>query len=230
METEYKSAELKAFEDSWTITVWEAMSDTQKTAHIHQHYGLKIASAKEAQANHIAEQTQQTESESTRLTAITNALSALGYACDNSQADWYKLYNKPKVYGANWQGQADYQISISTGVSYFLNHAYNILYNNYQIGYWYDAGDTFYYNGQLYEVIQGHKTQADWNPETTPALYKKAVPTNVIPVFVHPTGAHDVYKKGDKVHFPTESDPVYESLIDNNSWSPVEYSAGWKKL
>jgi len=94
----------------------------------------------------------------------------LGYACDNSQADWYKLYNKPKVYGANWQGQADYQISISTGVSYFLNHAYNIMYNNYQVGFWYDAGDTFVYNGQLYEVIQGHKRQSDWNPETTPAL------------------------------------------------------------
>jgi hypothetical protein len=50
------------------------------------------------------------------------------------------------------------------------------------------------------------------------------------PVFVHPTGAHDVYKKGDRVHFPKISDPIYESLIDNNSWSPNEYSAGWKKI
>lgn len=225
-----KQDALQAFVGNWTTTSWDAMTDAQKTAHIIQHYGLKIEAAKEIQANQIESQTQQTESEQARLTALSNALSALGYACDNSQADWYKLYNKPKIYGANWQGQADYQISISTGVSYFLNHAYNILYNNYQLNYWYDAGDTFFYNGQLYEVIQGHKTQADWLPEGTPALYKKAVMANEIPVFVHPMGAHDVYMKGDKVHFPTASDPVYESLINNNSWSPTEYPAGWKKL
>lgn len=218
---------LKTFEDGWTTTGWEAMSETQKTAHIIQHYGLKIAAAKEIQTNHIAEQTQQTESESARLTAISNALSALGYDCDNSQADWYKLYNKPKVYGANWQGQADYQISISTGVSYFLNHAYNILYNNYQINFWYDAGDTFIYDGQLYEVIQGHKTQADWYPKTTPALYKKAVLPDEIPEWAQPTGAHDAYAKGAKVIY---NGSTWESTIDANVWSPDAYPAGWKKL
>lgn len=230
MNIEYKSAELKAFEDDWGTTDWIGMTATQKNDYIIEHYRLLIASAKEAQDNLIEQQTQQSASESARLTAISNALTALGYACDNSQSDWYKLYNKPKVYGANWQGQADYQISISTGVSYFLNHAYNILYNNYQLNYWYDTGDTFVYNGQLYEVIQGHKTQADWLPDATPALYKKAVPADVIPVFVQPTGAHDVYNLGDRVHYPTENDPVYESLINNNSWSPTAYPQGWQQL
>lgn len=221
---------LQAFEDNWTTTSWDAMTDVQKTTHIFQHYALKIAAAKEVQENQIEEQTQQSESEAARLTAISNALSALGYNCDNSQADWYKLYNKPKIYGANWQAQADYQISISTGASYFLKHAYNILYNNYQLNFWYDAGDTFFLNGQLYEVIQGHTTQADWNPETTPALYKKAVLADEIPVWVQSTGAHDVYMKGDKVRFPDVSSPVWESLIDNNSWSPVAYPAGWEMI
>lgn len=225
-----KQDALQAFVGNWTTTSWDTMTDAQKTTHIFQHYALKIAAAKEIQDNQIAEQTQQSESETAWLITISNALTAIGYACDNSQSDWYKLYNKPKVYGANWQVQADYQISISTGVSYFLKHAYNILYNNYQVNFWYDPGDTFFYNGQLYEVIQGHKTQADWNPETTPALYKKAVMADVIPVFVQPTEAHDVYMKGNKVHFPTANDPVYESLIDNNSWSPTAYPAGWKKL
>ena len=86
------------------------------------------------------------------------------------------------------------------------------------------------HNGIWYEVIQPHVTQIGWEPDKTPALFKVPIIPGTIPVFVHPTGAHDVYMKGDKVHFPAISDPVYESLIDNNSWSPVEYAQGWKKL
>lgn len=52
----------------------------------------------------------------------------------------------------------------------------------------------------------------------------------VIPVWVQPTGAHDAYQIGDKVHYPGESDPVYESLINGNVWSPDAYPAGWKQV
>lgn len=38
------------------------------------------------------------------------------------------------------------------------------------------------------------------------------------------------YMIGDKVHYPTASDPVYECTIDNNVWSPAAYPAGWKVL
>lgn len=83
------------------------------------------------------------------------------------------------------------------------------------------------YNDVLYKLVQVHTTQLDWTPDIVPALFVKFTAEGVISVFVHPTGAQDVYMKGDKVHFPTISDPVYESLIDNNSWSPTEYAAGW---
>lgn len=89
------------------------------------------------------------------------------------------------------------------------------------------------YNDVKYEVVQAHQTQADWTPTATIGnLWKVYVdPTvEVIPVWKQPAGAHDVYMKGAKVHFPTINDPVYESLIDNNSWSPTAYPAGWKKL
>lgn len=49
------------------------------------------------------------------------------------------------------------------------------------------------------------------------------------PEWVQPTGAHDVYNKGDQVHY-TPDDKNYESLIDNNSWSPTDYPAGWKEI
>lgn len=56
-------------------------------------------------------------------------------------------------------------------------------------------------------------------PETPPA--------ETIPDFVQPTGAHDAYKKGDKVKFEGK---VYESLIDANTYSPSAYPAGWKEI
>lgn len=83
----------------------------------------------------------------------------------------------------------------------------------------------------LYEVIQSHTTQSDWKPKDVPNLFKVVSPDRVIPVFVQPTGAHDAYDLGDKVHFPTITDPVYESIMaGKNSYSPTTYPAGWKKL
>lgn len=51
-----------------------------------------------------------------------------------------------------------------------------------------------------------------------------------IPVWVQPTGAHNAYQTGDRVHYKTATDPVYESLIDGNVWSPDDYPAGWRQL
>ena len=35
---------------------------------------------------------------------------------------------------------------------------------------------------------------------------------------------------GDRAHYPTMADPIYESLIDNNVWSPEEYPQGWQLI
>ena len=45
--------------------------------------------------------------------------------------------------------------------------------------------------------------------------------------WAQPTGAHDSYKKGDRVRFEGKN---YESLMDGNVWSPAAYPAGWKEL
>lgn len=34
-------------------------------------------------------------------------------------------------------------------------------------------GDRYTHNGSAYEVIQGHTTQAGWEPPAVPALWKK---------------------------------------------------------
>ena len=47
------------------------------------------------------------------------------------------------------------------------------------------------------------------------------------PDYEQPTGAHDTYAKGDKIRF---NGKVYESVIDNNAYSPSAYPAGWKEI
>jgi len=92
-----------------------------------------------------------------------------------------------------------------------------------------EAGWKRTYGGKTYECLQAHQTQADWTPTATiGVLWKEVVIVVDIPVWVQPTGAHDAYQIGDRVHFPTINDPVYESLINANVWSPVTYAAGWR--
>ena len=92
-----------------------------------------------------------------------------------------------------------------------------------------DLGWKRIWEGKQYEVIQPHMTVIGQTPDLTPALWK-LVPSEEIPVWKQPTGAHDAYRLGAKVHYPTINDPIYESLIDYNVYSPLTYPAGWKKL
>ena len=82
---------------------------------------------------------------------------------------------------------------------------------------------------QLYRCVLAHTSQSNWTPDITPALWTSIglAPDN-IPIWSQPTGAHDAYNIGDKVHYPTKDDPVYESLIDGNIYSPEAYPAGWE--
>lgn len=101
------------------------------------------------------------------------------------------------------------------------------LYDNYQVGKSYKADDIFKYEGKLYKVIQEHTSQEDWIPSELPALYLNIMPNSVIPEWVQPTGSHDAYNIGDKVIF---NGVVYESIIDGNTWSPVDYPQGWEEV
>ena len=101
------------------------------------------------------------------------------------------------------------------------------LYEDYQVDKLYKVDDVFNYEDKLYKVIQEHTSQTDWIPSELPALYLSMMPENVIPEWVQPTGSHDAYGVGDKVIFEGR---VYESLIDGNTWSPVDYPQGWEEV
>lgn len=89
----------------------------------------------------------------------------------------------------------------------------------------YTVDERIQYGGTLYRVAQAHTSQADWTPDKTPALFV-VVSLDEWPEFVQPTGAHDAYKKGDKVTFEGKH---YISLIDANVYSPTAYPAGWQE-
>ena len=79
---------------------------------------------------------------------------------------------------------------------------------------------------QLYKVVQGHTSQADWTPDATPALYDAfGLDDGGYPIWSQPSGAHDAYDAGDIVNY---NGTLYISLIDGNSWSPDTYPDGWK--
>lgn len=81
---------------------------------------------------------------------------------------------------------------------------------------------------QLYQVLQEHKSSAEWTPDTATSLYKKiGVTENGYPEWVQPLGASDAYNTGDIVSY---NGTLYKSLIDSNTWSPTDYPTGWEQL
>lgn len=82
------------------------------------------------------------------------------------------------------------------------------------------------YEGIVYKCLQAHTSQDDWTPTAAPSLWTKVLipDSDTIPEWEQPDSTNG-YSKGDKVKY---NGAVYESLIDNNVWSPDAYPAGWQ--
>lgn len=98
------------------------------------------------------------------------------------------------------------------------------------VGTAYSADQRIRYGDKLYKCVQAHTSQADWKPDSTPALWAEVAKPGEIPAWKQPTGAQDAYNKGDKVWYPDVNTIVYESVIDSNVWSPTDYPQGWKAV
>lgn len=92
----------------------------------------------------------------------------------------------------------------------------------------YAAGQRVQYDGTLYRCLQPHTAQETWTPTAAPSLWDKVLipDPNVVPDWEQP-GSTNGYSKGDRVRFEGKT---YESLIDNNVWSPAAYPAGWAEV
>ena len=98
-----------------------------------------------------------------------------------------------------------------------------------QIGKSLAAGEYINYEGVLYKVLQAHTVQEAWTPTNAPSLFAK--------VLIDPTGetildweqpdSTNPYMTGDKVKYKGK---IYQSIIDNNIWSPEDYPQGWEEI
>ena len=98
------------------------------------------------------------------------------------------------------------------------------------VGVNYKVGFKVRFNDILYKVLQAHTSQVDWTPDVAVSLFVQVgavnddvPPEEIIPEWVQ-SDSTNPYMKGDKVIFEGK---IYESLIDNNIWSPAAYPAGW---
>ena len=98
----------------------------------------------------------------------------------------------------------------------------------------YEVGFKLRHNDILFKVLQAHTSQEDWEPDKTPSLFAQVIVGQVNPEtgeqeileWVQPDSTNP-YMMGDKVSFNGVS---YESVIDNNVWSPEAYPQGWKVI
>lgn len=109
---------------------------------------------------------------------------------------------------------------------------YADLYPAYEVGKAYNIGDVFSSGvnadsePQLYQVLQAHTSAEEWTPDTATSLYKKVgITESGVLIWTQPLGASDAYQTGDRVSY---NGTIYVSLIDNNTWSPEDYPAGWQ--
>lgn len=91
----------------------------------------------------------------------------------------------------------------------------------------YGPGKLLNRDGVLYRVLQAHTSQPDWEPGSAPSLFARALadPSGTVLPWEQP-GSENGYMRGDRVTFGGKT---WESLIDNNVWSPDGYPAGWRE-
>lgn len=102
-------------------------------------------------------------------------------------------------------------------------------YDIWKAGETYNVGRYLQYSNTLYKVIQQHTSQETWTPDVATSIYAKVLvdPSGeTILDWVQPDSTNP-YMIGDKVRF---EGAVYECVIDNNIWNPVNYPTGWKLI
>lgn len=85
------------------------------------------------------------------------------------------------------------------------------------------------YSDKIYRCLTSHKTQPNWTPDLTPSLWTEigedeATGQEIIKWY-EPTSTRN-YNLGQLVEYTDGL--IYESLLQNNVWSPESYPSSWK--
>lgn len=104
-----------------------------------------------------------------------------------------------------------------------------VLFPQWKVGTHYEMNTRVRFKENVYKILQAHTSQEDWMPNVAVSLYAPLLideETNEILEWVQPDSTNP-YMIGDRVIF---EEKIYESLIDNNTWSPAAYPAGWQEI
>ena len=103
-----------------------------------------------------------------------------------------------------------------------------LIFEAWQVGVDYKVGKKLVYEEVLYKVLQDHTSQETWTPKDSPSLFARVLVDDggAVLDWVQPDSTNP-YMKGDRVKYDGK---IYESLIDNNIWSPTDYPAGWVEI
>ena len=92
----------------------------------------------------------------------------------------------------------------------------------------YNPGVRLRYKGKLYKVRKLHISQFDVTPDADDSLYEVVRPADSSDVIAwEQVTIQNPVNIGGKVLFEGN---VYESIINNNVWSPAENPDAWKKV
>ena len=99
-------------------------------------------------------------------------------------------------------------------------------YDIWTIGTLYKVGQYITYKDILYKVLTEHISQENWTPDISPSLFANVLTSldGTPQEWVQPDSTN-AYMIGDKVVY---EGVIYESVVDNNIWSPIAYPQGWK--
>ena len=99
-------------------------------------------------------------------------------------------------------------------------------YDIWTIGTLYKVGQYITYKDILYKVLTEHTSQENWTPDISPSLFANVLTSldGTPQEWVQPDSTN-AYMIGDKVIY---EGVIYESVVDNNIWSPIAYPQGWK--
>lgn len=115
----------------------------------------------------------------------------------------------------------------------------NILsqYEEWELGVYYKKDKKVQYKGKVYKVVIPHTSQSDWKPDVAIDLFTEylspqiqnedGTTTEVINDFKQPTGAHDMYEKGQKVRFDGK---IYVCKAEKTAYSPKDYPQDWEEV
>ena len=104
-----------------------------------------------------------------------------------------------------------------------------LIFDEFEVGKGYEVGKRILYQDVLYKVITSHTSQETWTPDVSPSLFAPIINETIdgsIPEWKQPD-ATNAYMTGDRVIFEEKE---YESLVDNNVWSPSANPSGWQLI